>query len=159
MNASDPERTGMTSALTVSRCWDQLRGVSVGRLAVVVDGRPEIFPMNYVVDGTSVVFRTALGTKMDAAANGPVAFEADGFDQQLEEAWSVVIKGTAAEINDVDELVAAARLPLAPLNSAAKTRFLRVTAEEITGRQFPVVDPEFWRNPFTLHRRDPMDLD
>lgn len=159
MNASDPERTGMTSALTVSSCWGQLRGTSVGRLALVVDGRPEIFPMNYVVDQGSVVFRTALGTKMDAIATGPAAFEADGLDQASDEAWSVVVKGTAVEITDPEELVAAARLPLAPLNGAAKTRFLRLVGDEVTGRRFPVVDPALWRNPFTLHRRDPMDLD
>ena len=32
-------------------CWQLLRSIRVGRLAVCADGRPLIFPVNYVVDG------------------------------------------------------------------------------------------------------------
>jgi hypothetical protein len=34
---------------------------------VVVAGRPEIFPVNYVVDGDEVMFRTDAGTKLAGA--------------------------------------------------------------------------------------------
>src|SRR6476619_2758028 len=45
--------------LSVSESWSLVRSAPVGRLAVVVDGRPEIFPLNHVVDHGTLVFRTA----------------------------------------------------------------------------------------------------
>ena len=42
--------------------------------------RPEIFPINYVVDHGTVVFRTAEGTKLAGAVQRDVAFEADGYE-------------------------------------------------------------------------------
>src|SRR4028118_1332365 len=53
-----------------SDCWAMLRTVDVGRLAVVVDGAPDIFPVNFVVDHGTVVFRPAPGTKLGAARQG-----------------------------------------------------------------------------------------
>jgi hypothetical protein len=44
-------------------CWAMLRTVSVGRLAVLSDGRPDIFPINYTVDGGTLVFRTGEGSR------------------------------------------------------------------------------------------------
>jgi hypothetical protein len=51
-------------------CWAMLRTVSVGRLAVLADGRPDIFPINYTVDGGTLVFRTGEGTKLAGASKG-----------------------------------------------------------------------------------------
>src|SRR4051794_39359108 len=53
--------------LTVDACWALLRAADIGRLAVVVGDRPEIFPVNFVVDHGTVVIRTAPGTKLAAA--------------------------------------------------------------------------------------------
>jgi nitroimidazol reductase NimA-like FMN-containing flavoprotein (pyridoxamine 5'-phosphate oxidase superfamily) len=134
-------------------CWALLRGVEVGRLAVVVDGQPEIFPINFLVDHGSIVFRTADGTKLTAALGaGNVAFESDGFDQDSAEAWSVVVKGTAGEIRELDDLVAASLLPLAPWHGSPKHRFVRIVPGEISGRRFSVVDGSIWHNPYTLRR-------
>src|SRR5829696_3820612 len=48
----------------------------LGRLALIDAQGPVIFPVNYVFDNGSVVFRTDPGTKLDAAADAtPVAFE------------------------------------------------------------------------------------
>ena len=71
-----------------------MRGVALGRLVTVVDGQVEIFPVNFVVQGRSVLFRTAEGTKLvSAAINKNVLFEAD--DHDAAEGWSVVIRGMA----------------------------------------------------------------
>ncbi|GLY30925.1 pyridoxamine 5'-phosphate oxidase family protein [Kineosporia sp. NBRC 101731] len=156
-DALESEQPRPTKPLDISSCWQRLRGVEVGHLAVVVDGNPEIFPVNFVVERESVVFRTAEGTKLRAVTQGRVAFEVDGYDAGPDEAWSVIIKGTASEIRELEDLVDAAGLPLAPLSGTPKTRFVRIEVEEITGRRFPVVDPAMWRNPFTLRRRSPQD--
>ena len=86
------------------------------------------------------MFRTAEGTKLAAAVLGVgVAFEIDGVDAAAGEAWSVVVKGTAVEIERMQELFDALDLPLFPWHAAPKHRFVRIVPEEITGRRFHVV--------------------
>ena len=36
--------------LTANQCWDYIRQAAIGRLAVIADQHPEIFPINFVVD-------------------------------------------------------------------------------------------------------------
>ena len=122
--------------MTESTAWAQLRQSAVGRLAVVVDDHPEIFPVNFVVDRGSVVFRTAAGTKLAAAAGRPVAFEADGYDAEVGEAWSVVVKGVAREVGETDEVLDALNLPLVTWHASSKPRIIRIEPESITGRRF-----------------------
>src|SRR5829696_2495367 len=120
-----------------SECLALLRSVEVGRLAVAIKNVPDIFPINFVMDGDEVVFRTAEGTKLAASLLGAgVAFEVDGYDAAAGVAWSVVVKGWAVEIENMYELFAAADLPLFPWHVGPKHRFVRIRPSEITGRQF-----------------------
>ena len=49
-----------------------------GRLVTCIGGEPEIFPVNFVVQDRTVLFRTGEGTKLFVAVtDGKVAFEAD----------------------------------------------------------------------------------
>src|SRR5262245_50236898 len=114
-------------ALNPDECWQLLRSVEVGRLAVAIANRPDIFPVNFTVDHGTVVFRTAEGTKLAAAVLGvAVAFEVDGYDPAAGEAWSVVVKGHAVEIEHMHELFDALDLPLFPWHAAPKHRFVRI---------------------------------
>jgi nitroimidazol reductase NimA-like FMN-containing flavoprotein (pyridoxamine 5'-phosphate oxidase superfamily) len=110
----------------------------VGRLAVSVDGSPDIFPVNHVVDHGSIVFRTTAGTKLAATKDRDVAFEADGYDVGTARAWSVVVRGRAQEIWDVDEVLRALRLPVFPWQPGHKPRFVRLEPNSVTGRRFVV---------------------
>jgi uncharacterized protein len=148
--SKDPNRT---EELSEDACWARLRVGEVARLAVIVEDHPEIFPINYVVDHGSLVFRTAEGTKVHAALSAsPVAIEVDGVDAPGEDpgtpaahAWSVVLKGTAEQITATDELMDTTGLPLTPWQTGAKGKFVRITPTEVTGRRFPVISPEEWR--------------
>ena len=127
--------------LDSTECWQLLRTNEVGRLAVSITDHPDIFPVNYVVDRGTVVFRTAEGTKLAAAVLGrAVAFEVDGYDAGSGEAWSVVLKGRASEIQRMHDLFDAAELPLFPWHAAPKPRFVRIEPDELTGRRFHVVE-------------------
>jgi nitroimidazol reductase NimA-like FMN-containing flavoprotein (pyridoxamine 5'-phosphate oxidase superfamily) len=131
-----------------------LRSAVVGRLAVVVEGRPAIFPVNYVVDHGTLVFRTAQGTKLTGALTSPyVAFEVDGVEDQTAsgtpEAWSVVLDGRVHEITRVDDVLAAAALPLHPWHAGPKGRYLRIEPHTITGRRFPITPATAWHTRFT----------
>ncbi|MCC3296301.1 pyridoxamine 5'-phosphate oxidase family protein [Arthrobacter sp. zg-Y916] len=123
--------------LGASECWDYIRQSSVGRLAVISGGRPEIFPINFAVDHGSVVFRTAEGTKLSAALDdSPVAFEIDGYDDRLSFAWSVVLKGTASRLESIEDVLDSAELELFPWQEGEKNHFIRIEPEEISGRRF-----------------------
>ena len=118
--------------------WALLRHASLGRLALIVDGQPDIFPVNHVVDQGTVVFRTAAGTKLAGAVGHRVAFEADGYDIGTASAWSVVVKGTAQAVTRMYEVLDVSELPLYPWHSAPKPHFIRIEPDSITGRLFEV---------------------
>jgi nitroimidazol reductase NimA-like FMN-containing flavoprotein (pyridoxamine 5'-phosphate oxidase superfamily) len=127
-----------TIELPVSQCWALLRDSVVGRVAVVRGDRPEIFPVNFVVDHGSLVFRTGSGTLSSAADGHPVAFEVDGYDTADATAWSVVVHGTGREVVGVGATLDAMELPLAPWHDAPKPRFVRIEPLALTGRRFHV---------------------
>ncbi|WFR73742.1 pyridoxamine 5'-phosphate oxidase family protein [Prescottella defluvii] len=107
--------------LAVNECWALLRTSSVGRLAVWVEDHPDIFPLNYVVDHGTIVFRSGTGTKVSAAlSDAPVALEIDGYEAESHEAWSVVLKGRAEGIREIDELMNTVYLPLFPWQAGRK---------------------------------------
>lgn len=129
------ERTGLES-LPEERCWDLLGQATVARLAVTVGTHPDIFPVNYVVRDGAVLIRTAPGTKLAAAVlNGYVALEIDGIDPHRHTGWSVVVHGTATEVEDLDGLLAAEASGLEPWADATHNRWLRIEPETVTGRR------------------------
>lgn len=123
------------SVLSQSECWDLLKRSSLGRLVTAVDGQPEIFPVNFVVQHRSVLFRTAEGTKLvSAAINNNVLFEAD--DHNVVEGWSVVVKGTARTLRTDDEIDEAEKAQLLPWTATVKQHYVRIRPLSITGRRF-----------------------
>ena len=74
--------------------WKLIDSTKHGRLVVTVAGEPDIFPVNYVTSGRKLFLRTAPGNKLaELTINSKVLFETDGI--LSEEAWSVVLRGTA----------------------------------------------------------------
>nr|WP_231645364.1 pyridoxamine 5'-phosphate oxidase family protein [Mycolicibacterium mengxianglii] len=117
-----------------------LSGVHLGRLVTVMDGRPEIFPVNFVVQRNTVLFRTAEGTKLfGAVTNDQVLFEAD--DHNVVEGWSVIVRGSAKVLFAAAEIHDAEQAGLYPWTATQKLRFIRVTPDQVTGRKF-VFGPE-----------------
>ncbi|MDR0990877.1 MAG: pyridoxamine 5'-phosphate oxidase family protein [Propionibacteriaceae bacterium] len=132
--------------LSQDRAWDLLAGQHIGRLAVIVEGQIELFPVNYVVDGESLVIRTATGTKLNGLTqNRPVTFEVDTWE--IDHGYSVVLRGLAAVINDNAELARAEALPLRPWVPTAKLVFVRITASALSARRF-----DFGRDPIAKYR-------
>jgi uncharacterized protein len=138
------------TVLEPNACWTLLRTAAVGRLAVSRTNHPDIFPINFAIDHGTIVFRTAEGTKLAAAVEGTaVAFEADGYDPDKGDAWSVVIKGRAKKIEQMYELFDAMVLPLFPWHSAPKHHFVRIVPDEVSGRRFHIVDRSAWGAPLS----------
>ncbi len=139
MDTTDTEAAAPTLDLSPSQAWALLRENQLGRLAVVTETGPDIFPVTFVVDRGSVVFRTAAGTKLDASDGKQVALEVDGVDAVEGSAWSVVVKGGAREVLGLHESLDALFLPLTPLHPAAKPHLVRIEVTAITGRWFRTV--------------------
>jgi uncharacterized protein len=124
--------------LSDAESWTLLGEAVVGRLAVILDGQPDIFPVNHLVDLGSVVFRTGPGSKLTGAIGHQVAFEVDGYDLESASAWSVVVKGRANGVDRLDEALAAISLPPFAWHSTPKPHFIRIEPDNITGRRFEV---------------------
>lgn len=126
--------------LTEKESWQLLGSVSLGRLVTTVNGWTEIFPVNFVVQNHTVLFRTAEGTKLlTAALNEHVLFEVD--DHTAVEGWSVIMRGTARLLATSNEITEARGAGLYPWVATAKERFVRITPQSMTGRRF-VFGPE-----------------
>lgn len=123
--------------LTDDECWRLLEGEQFGRLAVSVAGRPDIYPVNFVLYSGAIVFRTAEGSKLASLAiNSAVAFEVDGYEPETNEAWSVVVHGAARLVEHTPDEDDLEHLPLFPWNTAPKNRLVKVDAIEVSGRRF-----------------------
>jgi nitroimidazol reductase NimA-like FMN-containing flavoprotein (pyridoxamine 5'-phosphate oxidase superfamily) len=130
--------------LSRDECLDLLAASTLGRLGVIVKGRPEIFPINHVYDAGSgtVVFPTRRGTKLEAALDWPtVAFEIDGVSPDGESGWSVLVVGHAEEVTDPDQTAAVAAARTARWAAGTSTRWLRIVPSSITGRRISAADP------------------
>jgi nitroimidazol reductase NimA-like FMN-containing flavoprotein (pyridoxamine 5'-phosphate oxidase superfamily) len=130
--------------LTREECIELLQHNSFGRFAVVIDGRPTIFPVNYSYDHEGLVIRTAPGKKLDQAPLSSVAFEIDDADPTGKWGWSVVVQGPCFDVtSSIDELSEAARsLPLNPWVPGSHEHWLRIPVHEVTGRAFGIALPE-----------------
>jgi uncharacterized protein len=118
-------------------CLELLGSRVVGRIAFVDAGTPVIVPVNYVMDGSSVVIRSAPGSKLDTADRGRVlAFEIDDHDPETRTGWSVLATGTADPVEDDDELARFDReLDAWALGDRDDVRLLRLHPDTVTGRR------------------------
>ena len=125
--------------LPLADCLERLASVPVGRIGFHADGEMVVLPVNYVVDGQDVVFRTASGSKLAAAGDhDPVAFEADDYDPQTRCGWSVVVSGQAETVYEDALIRRLSRLDLHPWATAVDRPFwIRIRPTSVTGRQIP----------------------
>ena len=85
-------------------CWQLLSHRPVGRIGVLVDSAPEIYPVNFAVDEETIVFRTDPGSKLRGLDRSPsVCFEVDSIDVDDHTGWSVLVKGRAVEVTSADD--------------------------------------------------------
>lgn len=135
------EMVAHMESLARDECVALLETVSVGRLALLVDDRPEILPVNYAMDGDSVLFRTAEGTVLNQASLTVVAFEADQLDDSDQAGWSVLVQGVAQDIGDAIDARSERqrRLSLVTWAPGTRSRWFRIRPDKITGRRIRMV--------------------
>lgn len=135
---STPTRSDrVLEPLDQEACLSLMATEVVGRLGTIDGLEPLIFPVNYVLDGLTVVFRTAPGTKRRARWRTPVCFEVDSLDRARHLGWSVVAKGALEEVDQQDGSLfeSVRRLPVEPWASGAKDHWMRLLIREVSGRR------------------------
>ena len=136
MPASADPRPGRDMELTRAECFELLASAPLGRVAVTDDRGPVVFPVNFVLDRHTVVFRTETGTKLDAASRGSrVCFEVDGADPAAGTGWSVLVRGDITEVTDPAELARLRELPLPAWMPGPRNRYVRILPAVLTGRR------------------------
>jgi nitroimidazol reductase NimA-like FMN-containing flavoprotein (pyridoxamine 5'-phosphate oxidase superfamily) len=123
--------------LPTAECWRLLETTTFGRLAVVgLDGRPDAFPVNFLVRNGNVFVRSAAGAKLRSILTHPaVAFEIDGETDALR--WSVVMRGTAHRLTNDSDIEASGIRGLVSAHPSTKYNYIRITPDTVTGRRFP----------------------
>lgn len=135
------DRAGL-EILHLGDCFGLLGSVPVGRIGFLAGGEVIILPVNFLVDGQDVVFRTAQGSKLSSIEVGHyVGFEADAYDPATETGWSVLVSGLAEIVDDEAD---AARLDARELRSwgePADPVWVRIRPSSISGRRLPAAAP------------------
>src|SRR4051812_10799851 len=97
--------TGNLEVLTDEESRALLAAGRVGRVAVTADALPVIAPVNYVVDGSSIVFRTKRdGMLARACDDAVIAFEIDEVAADGSGGWSVNVVGIASLVRDSEHV-------------------------------------------------------
>ena len=130
------ESTIWMEHLARDQCWGLLETTPIGRIGVLVDSAPEIYPVNFVVDDRTIVFRTELGQKLRGLDRSPaVCFEVDGYDEATSTGWSVLVKGRAHEVVSGVEERHLLSLDLRYWGVGPKPIWIRIHPAEVTGRR------------------------
>ena len=133
--------TSWLEHLSDDQSRELLAAAVLGRIAVMVEGHPEIFPVNHVYDPTlGVAFPTNDRTKLHAALEWPwISFEFDGIEESGEAGWSVLVVGHAHEVADLSVREDLARRRHVRWGASSDHRWLHIEATKITGRRISYV--------------------
>lgn len=122
-------------------CLQLVASLSIGRIAVARhDQPPLVVPVNYVLDGDVIVFRSDRGTKLFALREQPISFQVDFVDPFHRTGWSVLVTGVAYEATPLE----VEHLTVEPWAGGKKQHWVRVQPGVVTGRRIRL--PEIQRD-------------
>ena len=118
-----------------SECLSLLAEAEVGRIIFTEAAMPAAHPVNYLLDGEEILFRTGGGRTFTAIHGAVVGFQSDSIDRISRTGWSVLGIGHAYEVCDpvrLADLVERLPVPWAPHPSA---HVVAVPLQRLTGRR------------------------
>ncbi|MGZ4426428.1 MAG: pyridoxamine 5'-phosphate oxidase family protein [Nocardioidaceae bacterium] len=120
--------------LSERECLDALATHDVGRVAMCTPDGPRVFPTNYALDGTSLVFRTShYGMIASVGRGDEIAFEVDELDRDRRAGWSVLAVGRTETIEDPHELLSLESNPQ-PWAGGSRGLYIRLRWRQLSGR-------------------------
>jgi nitroimidazol reductase NimA-like FMN-containing flavoprotein (pyridoxamine 5'-phosphate oxidase superfamily) len=122
-----------------SECLRLLWSHHIGRVGFIEGGEPHILPVRYVFHEGKVMFRSAVGAKLDAAVREtPVALEIDGWIEEARTGWSVLVHGTAHWVDDEEQVSTLDALGIEPwVKGNRPLHWVEIRPVEIAGRRIP----------------------
>ena len=127
-------QSAVLEELSQSECILRLEANGIGRVAAVLDCRPYICPVNYVIHEGAIVFRTRRGSHLHMATNDSyAALEIDSADFMNHEGWTVLVQGRSSHVSDPVEAIALAQVCAAPWAGEARDSFVRILVDEVRG--------------------------
>jgi uncharacterized protein len=126
--------------LPFAACLRLLASVPVGRVGFLADGEIVILPVNHLMDGSDVIFRTGSGSKLSSVdGKNLIGFEADHYDAMTHSGWSVVISGFTEVVESGAEIDRFERLGLQSWGggAAGDPHWVRIRPTSVTGRRTP----------------------
>lgn len=122
------------TSLSHEQCIGRLQAGTIGRVAVSSRALPAIVPVNYVLAGRSVLFRTEPGGMLARGCDGTVvAFEIDDLAVDGRSGWSVLVVGIASLL-DGSAAVRAVETGLVSAAGEGRDQFVAITIGTISGR-------------------------
>ncbi|WP_149181944.1 pyridoxamine 5'-phosphate oxidase family protein [Streptomyces sp. TRM49041] len=120
-------------------CWRLLGSHGVGRVAVTTHEGPAILPVNYLVSGREVAFRTSPESIPAKATSGEVAFEVDHIDDAFSQGWSVLLVGAGRTVTEPDDVRALEQQAYsAPWAGGERDMWMAIAPDRVTGRRILV---------------------
>lgn len=115
-------------------CRLLLHSRTLGRVGVQIADQLAILPVYYAVMDHDIVFRTDPGTKLIAALlETRIVFEVDNASP----GWSVLVRGHARQLREADDVEHARTLLGHYWPAGEREQYVRIAAEQITGRRLP----------------------
>jgi nitroimidazol reductase NimA-like FMN-containing flavoprotein (pyridoxamine 5'-phosphate oxidase superfamily) len=122
--------------LSKQECLGLLAAVPVGRVIFTDRAMPAAQPVNYLLDGEEIIFRTANGSKLAAAIrHAVVGFQVDEIDPRTRTGWSVLGVGEANEIVHPGRLAELAELLSDPWVDDHDAHTISIGLQIISGRR------------------------
>lgn len=125
----------MIAVLDEEECLARLATSTVGRIGQVRDGRVEIIPVNYRIDGRHLYLRTREdGILSGLHEEADVAFEVDHIEALEGSGWSVLLGGRVERVepDEAESIEAAAHVR--PWAGSERALWFRFVIERISGR-------------------------
>jgi transcriptional regulator with XRE-family HTH domain len=128
--------TGVAERVTPAECYRLLALRGIGRVAFGTASGLMVLPVNYLVTGGTVVIRTGTGSLIGVHGDAPMSFEADNFDLELGQGWSVLVRGEAHRVLQPGELRHLQEdCDLRPWPAGEHDLYVRIVPHHITGRR------------------------
>jgi hypothetical protein len=100
---------------------------------------PLVLPVNYLIDGRSVVYRTNPASVTAAEPGSAVSFEADHVDELEKSGWSVLITGAVEHLSSEADIRRLSERPgSTPWAAGVRNLWVRIAPTGISGRRIMV---------------------
>ena len=142
------EMAGRGELVELSRqeCLTLLQAAAIGRVIFTDRAMPAAQPVNFLLDGEEIIFRTANGSKLAVATrHAVVGFQVDEIDPRTRTGWSVLGVGEAHEIVHPDRLADLAQRQPDPWVDDHDAHTISISLQMISGRRLARAESEVGR--------------